>query len=34
MIELALATGWRVDELEALDPRELATIVDVLGGRR
>lgn len=38
MVELAVATGWRLDALEALDDVELATFVDVLaernGGRR
>jgi hypothetical protein len=37
MIELVVLTGWRLDELEALDEEELATLVDVYlerhGGR-
>ena len=34
MIELAVATGWRLEELEALDEVELATFVDVLEERQ
>lgn len=38
MIELVVLTGWRLSELEALEPEELATLVDVYaeqyGGRR
>ena len=33
MIELALATGWELERLEALDEAELATVVDVLERR-
>jgi hypothetical protein len=29
MVELAFATGWRLDELEQLDDVTLATLVDV-----
>jgi len=29
MLELVVLTGWRLDELEALEPAELATLVDV-----
>jgi hypothetical protein len=34
MIELAFATGWRLEELRALDDVSLATLVDVLEARR
>jgi hypothetical protein len=38
MIELAVVTGWSLEELEALDDVELATFVAVVaerhGGRR
>ena len=38
MIELVVLTGWRLEELEQLEPEELATLVDVYleqgGGRR
>lgn len=33
MIELAVATGWTLDELRRLDDAELATLVDVLSSR-
>ena len=33
MIELAVATGWRLADLQALDDVELATLVDVLTAR-
>jgi hypothetical protein len=33
MIELAVATGWTLDELRRLDDEELATLVDVLDAR-
>lgn len=33
MVELAFATGWRLEELERLDDATLATLVDVLQER-
>lgn len=33
MLELALAVGRPLDELDGLDERELATLVDVLEAR-
>ena len=33
MIELAVATGWSLEALEALDDVQLSTFVDVLKSR-
>jgi hypothetical protein len=33
MIELAIVLGWRLDDVEALDDVQLATLVDVLQER-
>jgi hypothetical protein len=33
MIELALATGWRLPEIERLDPVTFATLIDILEDR-
>ena len=33
MIELAVATGWTLEELRRLDDGELSTLVDVLGSK-
>ena len=33
MIELAVATGWSLEALEALDDAQLATFVDVVKTR-
>jgi len=32
-LELALALGWSLEAIEALDDRELATLVDLLNER-
>lgn len=32
-LELALALGWTLPEIEALDDRELATLIDLLERR-
>lgn len=33
-IELAIATGWTLEAVRALDDRELATVLDVVQERR
>jgi hypothetical protein len=33
VIELAVALGWRLEDVRALDDVELATVVDVLEAR-
>ena len=33
MIELAIALGWSLDEVAALDDADLATVADVLAAR-
>jgi hypothetical protein len=33
MIELALALGWRLEEVANLDPFDLSTMVEVLNER-